>query len=155
MELGKPLQWSACQLHDNKLRLKALFTKLDGGTSGLKDFSGPIGKNLVSCEKLQFVNFDAVDSPHSTVVDIRDLISDQKYLLDIWNAIKEGECSEDLSRKRPGKLSHTRWLTRMSRTLQTNIGIENPSFELRVLTYQSGQMTAFDRPKNKCFLIII
>ena len=62
-----------------------------------------------------------------------DLSSDQKYLLDIWNAVKMGKRSPNLARRSPGKLSHASWLTTTSRTLLKHIGTENPFFKLLVL----------------------
>ena len=67
------------------------------------------------------------------IVNSTDLSSDQRYLLDIWNAVKTGKCSLNLNRRSPGKLSHARWLTTTTRTLRRYIGTENPSFELLVL----------------------
>jgi len=42
--LNRPLQWIICLLHANELSLRALFTHIDGLTSGPSKFSGKIGK---------------------------------------------------------------------------------------------------------------
>jgi hypothetical protein len=43
LKLGRPLQWSICQLHLNELSFRHLFMHLDGGTSGPNSYKGPIG----------------------------------------------------------------------------------------------------------------
>ena len=50
IKLGKPLQRLPCQIHANELPLRNLMKHLDGGTSGPKQFSGPIGSALPNCE---------------------------------------------------------------------------------------------------------
>ena len=57
---NEPLQWLVCLLHTNELPLRHLMKELDGGTSGLEDFGGLIGKQLVGCELLNVVDFKAV-----------------------------------------------------------------------------------------------
>ena len=54
--------------------------ELDGGSSGPEDFGGLIGKQLVSCDLLDVVDFEAVQLPEITI-DEKDLNSDQKHLL--------------------------------------------------------------------------
>ncbi|KAK2578324.1 hypothetical protein KPH14_012625 [Odynerus spinipes] len=56
-QLGRLLQWLICLLHANELPLRHLFTTLDGSTSGPREYSGPIGKALVSCESKSVVTF--------------------------------------------------------------------------------------------------
>lgn len=41
-----PMQWHICQLHMNELPLRALFTLIDGPTTGPIAFLGPIGSSL-------------------------------------------------------------------------------------------------------------
>ena len=58
--------------------------ELDGGTGGPDDFGGLIGKQLVGYELWDGVGFEAVQGPEITI-DEKDLSSDQKYLLSIFN----------------------------------------------------------------------
>lgn len=83
---------------------------LDGNTTGLRAFSGPIGRLLQNCEKLPVVEFSAI---HSEFPDVKrnELSTDQKYLYDICLCVIKGECSEGIANRDPGKLVHSRWLT--------------------------------------------
>jgi hypothetical protein len=130
VHLSRPLQWLVCQLHANELPLRHLIEKLDGKTSGPRGFVGPIGKQLQKCETLPIANFQPikVDIPF---VDINDLSTDQKYLIDIHQAVSSGECNPDLSRRNPGKMAHSRWLTTANRILRLYVATEEPSEELQ------------------------
>lgn len=63
-----------------------------------------------------------------------DLSSDQKYLLNICQAISTGECNVSLANRHPGNISHSRWLTTANNILRSYISTINPSNELVVLT---------------------
>lgn len=58
--LSQPLQWLICELHLNELPFNALFTALDGSTSGPAAFFGHIGKNLSDSLNLKPVKFRPV-----------------------------------------------------------------------------------------------
>ena len=45
-----------CLLHINELPLRAVFTSLDGPTTGPKSFEGPIGKEVVQVKSLIIQN---------------------------------------------------------------------------------------------------
>ena len=62
-----------------------------------------------------------------------DLNKDQKYLYEITMAFISGKCSDDLSNRSPGKMSHARWLAKANRILQLYISTSNPSNELKLL----------------------
>jgi len=126
VRLGKPLQWFVCQLHSNELPLRHLMEHLDGPTSGPRGFSGPIGKAIANCELMPVIEFEKTetDLPEVTVTD---LSTDQQYLLDISKAIESGNCSSDLERRNPGKISHARWLTLANRLLHLYVGTSKPS----------------------------
>ena len=87
--LNKSLQLLVCLLLTNELPLRHLMKELDGGTSGPEDFRGLIGKQLIGCELLDIVDFEAVQVPEITI-DEKDLSSHQKYLLGIFNAVRMG-----------------------------------------------------------------
>jgi hypothetical protein len=89
--LRKPLQWLICLLHANELPLRHLIQSLDGRTSGPQGFTGPIGKQLQECENLPIVEYQNI------AVEIQsdnrsDLSTDQKYLLEIHQAVSIGFC---------------------------------------------------------------
>ena len=81
--LKRTLQWAVCQLHGNGLPFQHLFKKLDGKTSGPNEYSEPIGRILALYQELPVFVFDSIRSANPRVVNIADLSSDQKYLLDM------------------------------------------------------------------------
>ena len=85
--------------------------------SGPEDFGGLIGKQLVKCELLAVVDFEAVQVPEITI-DEKDLSSDQKYLFSIFNAERMGFVSPHLASQKAGPLNHSRWLTTACRILR-------------------------------------
>lgn len=131
--IGRPLQWLVCLFHFNELPLRHLFQFLDGKTYGPREFSGPIGKNLQTCIENPVTEFDKIVVDFPSVV-AKELSTDQKYLHDMCQAIKIGECSFDLSQRDPGKMAHSRWLTTANRILRLYVGTENPSPNLKTLT---------------------
>lgn len=133
-ELKRPLQWMICLLHCNELPLRHLYQYLDGKTTGPKSYSGEIGKKLDGCEKLDIVKFSQIEGNLPTMKLQQDLSSDQKYLFEICEAVSRGECSEDLAKKNPGKLSHSRWLTTANRLLRLYVSSDNPSENLKILS---------------------
>lgn len=129
--LNRPLQWLICELHLNELPFKALFAALDGDTSSPSEFKGPIGKTLSESLNLQPVEF----VPISTKVpdfegDIKTLSTDQLYLYEMCKAISSGNCSISLSKRNPGAISNSRWLTIANHLLRTYIGTNEPTTEL-------------------------
>ena len=84
---------------------------IDGVTAGPRAFTGPVGKSMANCEQLPVALFakKEVDFPEDTA---NDLSTDSKHLLDICEeAIIEDNCSNSLTRRNPGAMSHSRWLT--------------------------------------------
>jgi hypothetical protein len=134
-ELHKPLQWLVCQLHANELPLRHLLKHVDGGTSGPRAFTGPIGKELSGCEHLPPVAFAPIEG-HLQDINRVDLSTDQRYLYEMCKSVSKGHCSLPLSRRDPGALSHSRWLTTANRLLRLYVATENPSCNLTtVVTY--------------------
>jgi hypothetical protein len=91
-----------------------------------------IGKSLKTAEALPVVEFRAVQS-NMTDTDFSDISTDQKYLYELTKAVMDGDCSESLSLRDPGKLCHSRWLTTANRILRLYVSTENPSKELQIL----------------------
>ena len=130
--LNKPLQWLICQLHANELPLRHLIEKIDGKTSGPMGFTGEVGKQLHNCELKKGTNFEPIKSEKISNAK-EDLSTDQKYLLDIYNVVRDGNCSSDILNRNPGKMAHSRWLTTANRILRLYISTEKPSFNLLTL----------------------
>lgn len=132
----RPLQWLICFLHTNELPLRALVKALDGPTTGPRGFSGPIGKELFSCEKKRITNFQKIDFS-CFIEDIpgfgTSITADQLYLYDMCKAISNGHIPEKLANRLIGLISHARWLTLASRILRLYVATENPSENLNLL----------------------
>jgi len=133
--LERPLQWCICMLHANELPLRHLFLTLDGCTSGPREYSGPIGKQLAGCENQTTLSFCTVagnlPALPKNVVD--ELSADQKYLYEICQAVSTGSCTPELANRQPGKMTHSRWLTSANRILRHYISTLNPSENLQLL----------------------
>ncbi|KAK3909522.1 Transcription antitermination protein NusB [Frankliniella fusca] len=130
--LGKSLQWQICLLHFNELPLRHLILHLDGTTSGPNSFTGPIGKQLKTCEEKPIVKFNTIraDLPE---IDPKLLSTDQKYLLEICNAVSTGDFPDALAKKDPGLLCHARWLTAANRILRLYVTEDRPSKNLKMI----------------------
>ncbi|KAG7170172.1 hypothetical protein Hamer_G012424 [Homarus americanus] len=127
IKLQRPVQWIICLLHGNELSLRHLIQELDGKTTGPMGFTGPVGKQLNNCEKLQITEFDAIPSP-DTDIDDAELSTDQKYLLGIYySAVSRGSCSSALAARNQGKMAHSRWLTTANRFLCLYVSTSEPS----------------------------
>jgi len=129
---NKPLQWLVCQLHANELPLRHLLQELDGVTSGPRSFSGLIGQAMSLCENMPVVSYSQiiVELPKHVATD---LSTDQQYLYEMCDAVSTGVCSESLSRRDPGTLSHSRWLTAANRILRLYVATADPSAQLMTL----------------------
>lgn len=117
------------------LPLRHLFLTLDGCTSGPREYSGPIGKQLAGCENKTTVSFCAVagnlpDLPKN-VVD--ELSTDQKYLYEICQAVSTGSYTPELANRQLVKLAHSRWLTSVNRILRLYVSTLNSSENLQLL----------------------
>jgi hypothetical protein len=106
-----------------------LVHELDGKTTGPTGFSGSIGKKLPNCEQTPVVASESVPS-EEIQIDLNDLSTDQKYLLEIYQAVSSGVCDNALAVKNPGKMGHSRWLTTANRILRLYISEEEPSTAL-------------------------
>ena len=95
LKLSKPLQRIPCQLHANELPLRHLTRHLDGKTTGLEGFSGPIGSDLVNCEQLPIVKFTAIADKFPELT-CSELSTDQIYLYEICQSIIMGPVAKNL-----------------------------------------------------------
>ena len=119
-KLSRSLHWFVCQLHANELPLRLLIQKLDGKTTGPREYTGEIGKQLEYCETFPVQKFAAIkkEMPQVSEETKRNLSTDQKYLYDIVKAVETGHVSEKLADLRPGKMAHSRWLTTANRIMR-------------------------------------
>ncbi|GBN61314.1 hypothetical protein AVEN_267104-1 [Araneus ventricosus] len=99
-------------------------------------FSGPIGIAIKTCEELTIVPFEAIEGTSlSEMVEfhIRDHIDDQMYLKEMFQAVLDVNCPNDLANRKPGPVVHSRWLTTASRILILYVSTRNPSDNLMIL----------------------
>ena len=62
------------------------------------------------------------------IFDAKEYLSTyQKYLLDIYNVVRDGNCSSDILNQNPGIMVQSRWLTTANRILRPYISTEKPS----------------------------
>mgnify|MGYP000386220669 CR=1 FL=1 len=94
-------------MHANELPLSHIIENLDDGTTGPIGFNGPIGKQLADVEVRRIVNFSSIDAA-LIQIDKDGLSTNQKYLLDVFEAITRGFRSREIGRKNPGKMEHSR-----------------------------------------------
>jgi hypothetical protein len=120
-------------LHANELPLRHLVAGIDGKTSGSRGFTGPIGKQLSTCENLPVVKFASI-AGNLEPVDVSDLSSDQRYLYEMYISISEGKVSDAMANRSPGNMNHARWLTTGNRVLRLYVASETPSENLVSLT---------------------
>ena len=128
----KSMHWFVCLLHMNELLLRHLRIHLDGVTHGPNSFSGPIGKQLKECD-MPVVTFQPIEGNVLPNIDPNELSTDQKYLLEICQAINSGQSSSDLGDRKPGPMCHSRWLTTANRILRLYISKECPDKHLITL----------------------
>ena len=134
VKLQRPLQWSICLLHFNELPLRHLIETIDGRAYGPQGLTGPIGKKLYGCENFEIVRFAAIKVSHDLEITNPEKLShDQKYLFDIFYAIKAGNCPEKLKNRSPGTINLSRWLTTANRILRYYMSESSPTNNLKLL----------------------
>lgn len=109
-----------------------LLEHVDGPTTGPRAFSGPIGKVLSKCEQLPISVFEKI-KVNLPEVNNRELTINQQYLWEITNAVSNGHCPLALSKREPGKLNHSRWLTTANHLLRLYVANADPSDSLKTL----------------------
>ena len=62
-----------------------------------------------------------------------DLSSDQKYLLEMYQAVSSGLCQPTLASLKPGKMTHSRWLSTALRALKLYVSTEKPSCNFKLV----------------------
>jgi len=79
------------------------------------------------------VTFQQIESNVLPNIDPNELSTDQKYLLEMCQAITTRQCSTDLGNSKLGPMCHSRWLTTANRILRLYIWEENPDKHLITL----------------------
>ena len=137
-KLRRPLQHAVCLLHINELPLRHLIIAMDGPTTGVSSFSGPIGKEIQTCHEMEPVSFEAIKNSNFPSVPesvISKLSNDQRYILEITYAVMNGSVSERLKKLKPGPVNHSRWLTTASRILRYYVSVRAPSVALKRISF--------------------
>lgn len=57
----------------------------------------------------------------------QNLSTDQCYLLEICQAIHSGSCDENLAKRNPGAIFHSRWVTIANRISKLYVSTKTPS----------------------------
>ena len=114
-----------------KLPLRHLIFAKDGKPKGPNALDGPIGKALANFETLPIVNFQPTEA-EDIPMDFNklELSTDQKYLGQIYEAVRKGSIETSLATRDPGNISLARWLTIANRILRLYVSTESPSNEL-------------------------
>ena len=131
---GRSLNWIVCLLHCNEMPLRHLLGKKDGKPKGPSAFPGPIGKSFKNCESCPIVSFQGIEADDIMIgFDNLELSTDQKYLGQMHQAIRNGSVSDSLARRDPGNVSLARWLTIANRIIRVYVSTNEPSDELKAL----------------------
>lgn len=123
-------------MHFNELPLRELFIHLDGVTIGPRQFSGSIGKMLVSFEERPVKTFKKVfsdDLPVWPQNAVNDLSVDQRYLYQMCRSIQTGIVDSSLTMKNPGTMVHSRFLTTANRILRFYVSVSIASVKVTTL----------------------
>lgn len=88
----------------------------------------------MTCSEQPVSSFEPVQlTEQLSNVDPKELSTDQRYLMEICNSIRIGECGVDLAMRNPGCLNHSRWLTTANRILLLYVSDKKPSENLKTL----------------------
>lgn len=103
MELNTPIQWLVCLLHANELPLRVLMKHYVGKSKDPKNYQGPIGSKLPTCEKMGIVTFQKIELAVDLLnIDTAALNTDNKYLINICKVISTGIVPYDFDQLIPG-----------------------------------------------------
>ena len=145
--LNRKLHMIGCALHQNELPFKAIFKKLDGGTTGPRSFSGILGKKCKeNNHELPQVSFNKIETPigedYISAAVLNDLSSDQRLLFEYCKGIGSGRVDDQWASWKIGPLNHARWLTLAIRILCVYSRETKPTPTLKQLVYFIVQVYA-------------
>ena len=102
-------------MHCVELPLRHVFLDIDGTTTSLDRFSGPIGSNIAGCvSDWEVNNFRPIRNPTFPYLPnhiVNDLSSDQYYAYQIFWCVILGKVDKNIRCLEIGPLYHARWLT--------------------------------------------
>ena len=109
---GRPVHWFVCQIHANELNLREIFRKLDGGTTGPKSFTGPLGKSASGAvHLLPIAQFQPVPGhvPELSEEVAAELSNDQLILYRLAMAVQTGTITSKDAIRQIGPINHARY----------------------------------------------
>ncbi|GBM40494.1 hypothetical protein AVEN_28647-1 [Araneus ventricosus] len=118
------MKFCSVLFHTNELPLRHLLNSLDSATTGPTEFCDPIGKAFKTCEELPATPFSSISVENIPSIDRTVLSNDQQHLYDICSATSRGECYSDMTLRKPGPVTHSRWLTTAGRILRLYVATE-------------------------------
>ena len=145
--LNRKLHIIGCALHQNELPFKAIFKKLDGGTTGPRSFGGILGQKCKeNNHELPQVSFNKIETPigegYISAAVLNDLSSDQRLLFEYCKGIGSGRVDDQWASWKIGPLNHARWLTLAIRILCVYSRETKPTPTLKQLVYFIVQVYA-------------
>jgi hypothetical protein len=145
--LERNLHTIGCTLHQTELPLRALFKKLDGVTTGPRNFSGPLGQRCSEdIHDEPQVQFEAIETPiiEGYIPDevLQDLSHDQRLLYEYCKGIGLGRVHDRWAAWKIGPLNHARWLTLAIRLLCLYTRDNSPNMKLKKLVHYIVQVYA-------------
>ena len=138
--LNGKLHMIGCALHQNELPFKAIFKKLDRGTTGPKSFSGILGQKCKeNNHELPQVLFNKIEAPigegYISAAVLNDLIFGQRLLFEYCKGIGSGRVNNQWASWKIGPINHARWLTLAIRILCVYSWETKPTPILKQLMY--------------------
>ena len=134
--LGRRLTRVVCLNHQAELPYRALFKKLDGGTTGPFSFAGPIGRMLAGpvhqLPVAQFRPLSGAELPAVPPEVLSGLSKDLRLLVECAFAVASGDGTA-VAHRQHGQVNMARWHTSQSRLLRVYMADQNPSDKLTTL----------------------
>ena len=90
---------------------------------------------MANCELLPILDFSKIAGEEITLPDECQLSTDQKYLLDAYQAITSGTCLDDVSYCKFSNIFRARWFTTENRLLRLYMSTSNPSHILKLIIH--------------------
>ena len=135
--LQRTLHTVGCSLHWNELPLRAIFTAIDGQSTGPNTFLGNIGKQAAIDKHTQNqVKFDPIPTLMIELPPdvLKDMSNDQLMLYHYTLGINNGEVNQVWASRKCGPLNHARWLTLGCRIMACYTRTLKPTQKLVKLT---------------------
>ena len=120
--LNRKLHMIGYALLQNELPFKAIFKKLDGGTTGPRSFGGMLKQKCKeNNHELLQLSFNKIETPigegYISTAILNNLSSDQKLLFEYCKGIGSGRVDDQWASWKIGLLNHAWWLIFVIRIL--------------------------------------